>query len=436
MGAVQTAVQPRSELRYILNLAIPVILAELGWIFMGVVDTMMVGPLGPTAIGAVSIGNALFDVAGIFGIGLLLGLDTLISQAYGAGRQADCDRWLWQGIWLAAAASIVLMAVVEGCIPVMRAAGVQSQVLRAALPYLRAMNWSLLPLLLYAAFRRYLQSVGHVRPVMIALLSANVINALGNWLLIPGYGVEGSGWATLGARIYMLAVLVASAVFMRPALRHNFVLPTVDAFKSMLRLGGPAAGQILLEVGVFAAATTLAARLRPEALAAHHIALQVAGTTFMVPLGLSSAGAVAVGHALGAGNAARAKRAGWITMGIAAAVMAAASVVLFLAPVQIVRLFTYNTDVLSIAVPLLFVAAIFQIFDGIQVSATGILRGAGDTRTPMLANLVAHWALGLPAGYYICFSLGLGVAGLWMGLSAGLMIVAVILLIFWSRVRL
>jgi multidrug resistance protein, MATE family len=175
----------RRELQNILSLALPVIIAELGWMFMGVVDTAMVGHLGPTAIGAVSLGNAMFDVAAICGIGFLLGLDTLVSQSFGAQKQADCDRWLWQGLWVALITAPLMMLVVAASEPVMSRAGVNAGVLSEAIPYMHALNWSLPPLLLYAAFRRYLQGMSFVRPVMFALVSANVVNVVGNYLDRP-----------------------------------------------------------------------------------------------------------------------------------------------------------------------------------------------------------------------------------------------------------
>lgn len=403
---------------------------------MGVVDTIMVGPLGPSAIGAVGIGNAIFDVSGVFGFGLLLGLDPLISQAFGAGRREECDRWLWQGVWLALIAGALLMLLVEATIPVMRIAGVQPGVLELTIPYVRALNWSLPFLLLSTAFRRYLQSLNRVGIIMFTLLSANLVNAAGNYVLIGRFGVEGSGWATLGARVYMMAVMAGYAFAIERDLLRHIRRPNLTSLRTLFALGGPAAGQIVLEVGVFATATILAGKLAPEALAAHHIALQIAGTTFMIPLGISSAGAVAVGQEIGRGDPAAAKRAGWITIAFGVTVMTCAALILFAMPRAIVQIFTSNAGVLEVAVPLLFVAALFQIFDGTQVTATGVLRGAGDTRTPMFANLVAHWALGLPAGYSLCFVLGWGVAGLWTGLSAGLIAVGIVLLVCWWRLRL
>jgi MATE family multidrug resistance protein len=424
------------EVRYIVRLAWPVILAEIGWMFMGVVDTMMVGHLGPGAIAAVSIGNAMFDVAGFCGIGLVLGLDTVVSQAYGAGRQTECGQWLWQGTFLAMAATPVLMGVIALAVALMPMAGVQPRVLAEAEPYVWAMIWSLGPLLVYAVLRRYLQGIGRVRPVMFALLSANIVNAIGNQVFIGRFGVAGVGWATFGARVYMAGVLAGYAFAREPALLRRIPLPGWISIGHLLRLGLPAAGQILLEVGVFATATVLAGKLAAESLAAHHVVLMIAGTTFMVPLGISSAGAVAVGHAIGRSDPHAAKRAGWIAIGLAAGFMSTMILVIVAAPQTLLRIFTTNADVLAIAVPLLFVAAVFQIFDGIQVTATGVLRGAGDTRTPMYANLVAHWLLGVPAGYILCFTFGLGVIGLWMGLSAGLIIVGSLLLLVWRRARL
>jgi MATE family multidrug resistance protein len=180
----------------------------------------------------------------------------------------------------------------------------------------------------------------------------------------------------------------------------------------------------------------LAGRLAPEALAAHHVMLNIAGTTFMVPLGFSSAAAVSVGHAIGAGNFEQAKRTGWLAVVCGGGFMFLAALVLLAIPQRLIGIFTSNSEVLAIAIPLLFVAAIFQLFDGIQVVATGALRGSGDTRTPMLVNLMGHWLLGLPIGYVLGFVLGYGVTGLWIGLSIGLIVVGSVLLFVWARLQL
>ena len=426
----------RQSLREVLYLAGPVILAELGWMFMGVIDTIMVGKLGPTAIGAVSVGHILIDLVAIAGIGLLLGLDTLVSQSYGAGDMRDCDHSLWQGLYLGAAFTPLGMLSVYAVQPVLQMAGVQSGVISLAVPYAFSLQWSVGPLMAYAAFRRYLQGISLVKPVMFALITANFVNIAGNWLLIPTYGVEGAGWATTISRVYMASVLALVAVMRESGLLRRVPTPDFKRMAELLRLGVPAAGQILLEVGVFAASTLLAGRLTPEALAAHHVVLNIVGTTFMAPLGISSAGAVTVGQAIGRDDPQGAKQKGWLAIALAAGCMLFAALLMTVAPQTLISIFTTNTDVLTIAIPLLSVAALFQLFDGIQVSATGVLRGAGDTRTPMVANLMGHWLLGLPIGYALCFIWDYGVTGLWAGLSIGLIVVGLALIAYWSRLRL
>jgi MATE family multidrug resistance protein len=298
------------------------------------------------------------------------------------------------------------------------------------------MTWSLPPLLLYAALRRYLQGMSQARPVMFVLVTANLVNAAGNWLLMQRYGVAGIGWSTCISRIYMAGVLAGFALVRDPSLLRRIPRPEPERVRRLLELGLPASMQLLLEIGVFATATVLAGKLAPESLAAHQIALNIAGTTFMVPLGVSSAGAVAVGQALGAGDPRTARRDGWLALALGAGFMAFAGLALATAPRLVLWMFTRDPAILAVAVPLLLVAAIFQLFDGIQVTATGILRGAGNTRTPMVANLLGHWGLGLPLGYLLCFRAHWGVAGLWTGFSLGLCAVAARLLAAWSRMRL
>ena len=420
-------------------LALPVVLAELGWMTMGIVDTLMVGRISPEAIGAVGLGNALFMGVGVFAMGLLLGLDTLVSQAYGAGKLEECHRWLHHGVVLSVVLTVPLMALLWGIAASLDSWGLDSGVLRLTRPYLELVAWSVLPLLLYAAFRRYLQAMDAVRPVMIALLLANVMNAAVNWILIfghfgaPALGVSGAAWATVASRSVMAGILLAAIVFrerdLEPGLFETPLRVEAPWIRRLFALGFPAAMQITLEVGVFAAAGVLAARLAPVALAAHQIALNVAGFTFMVPLGVSAAGAVRVGQALGRRDPEGAARSGWTAVLFGALFMSVAAAVFLLFPRALIGAFTSDAGVLEVGVSLLAVAAVFQLFDGLQGVSTGVLRGAGDTRTPMLWNLAGHWLIGLPLGYALCFTAGLGVIGLWWGLSVGLIICGIALLL-------
>ena len=434
----------RHELVPMLRLAGPVVLAEIGWVAMGIVDTLMVGRIGPAAIGAVGIGSSLFLAIAIFGMGLLLGLDTLVSHAYGAGRLDECRRWLRDGLMLGALAAAPLGVLEWACVTLLPRWGISGDVLALTVPYLSIVAWSLPPLLAYAAFRRYLQAVNLVKPVMFALVSANLVNAGVNWILIfghlgaPALGVRGAAWATLLSRVYMAALL--GLVAWRHQREHRGPQPERAAWRPdrkrlarLVELGLPAAAQVTLEVGVFATVSALAGRLNAASLAAHQVVLHMASFTFMVPLGLASAGAVRVGHAVGRRDMHAAQRSGWMALALGVGFMSCASLVFLGLPGPLLRAFTADTGVIVTGTGLLAIAAAFQPFDGLQGVATGTLRGLGDTRTPMLANVVAHWLIGLPAGYLLCFVAGWGISGLWVGFALGLISVGATLAAKWHH---
>ena len=433
----------QNELKPMLALAAPVVLAELGWVTMGIVDTLMVGRLGAEAIGAVGLAGMLFFAVAVFAMGVLLGLDPLVAQAFGARRLDECHRWLVHGVWLGLFVAVPTVALIYAMRATLGLWGLPGDVEALVHPYLGILTWSLPPLLLYVAFRRYLQAMHLVRPVMIALLAANVVNAVGNWVLIfghlgfPAMGVRGSAWATLLARVFMAAslfvVILRHEARVVPRLRDTPMGIDPARLRRLFALGIPAAGQMVFEVGVFSAATALAGRVSADALAAHQIALNMAAFTFMVPFGISSAAAVRVGHAVGRGDPAGAIRAGWTAIAIGVGFMAAAAAAFLLVPGTLVRAFTSDRSVIEIGTALLFVAAAFQLFDGVQGVTTGALRGLGDTRTAMLWNLAGHWIVGLPLGYLLCFRRGYGVVGLWWGLSVGLVICGVALVTTWAR---
>ena len=428
-----------SELRAMFTLAAPLVLTELGWMAMGIVDTMFVGRVSADAIGAVSLGTSVFYAIAIFASGLLLGLDTLVSQSFGAGDLNDCHHSLVSGIWLALLLIPGVMCAVWLFVPALALFGIDAGVLRDTTPYIRALNWSTAPLLLFFCLRRYLQSAGIVRPILVILITANLVNAAGNWVFVfgnfgaPRLGAEGSGWSTCVARVYMLAAMVLIVWLRDPKAFAVSWRPDWQRIGRLLKLGLPAAGQIGLEMSVFATVTVLIGKLSADILAGHQIALTVASTTFMMPLGISSAAAVRVGHAIGRRDPEGASRAGWTALAFGAGIMSLAALLLLSFSHAIARLFTPQAAIIAAAVPLLRVAAFFQLFDGLQITATGALRGAGDTRTPMLCHFAGYWILGLPLGAFLCFHESLGAVGLWMGLSAGLIAIGLILLWVWRR---
>ena len=432
-----------SELVGTFRLAGPIVLAELGWMAMGNVDIMMVGRVSADAIAAVSLGTTLFYGVSIWAGGILLGMDTLVAQAFGAGDLDDGRHSLIQGIWVSLLLIPIVMGIVWSLDPFLAKLGVDPVVLRGARPYLHALNWSTPALVLYFSLRRYLQARHIVRPVMWTLLTANLVNLAGNWVMVFGHlgaprlGAVGSAWATFISRVYMAAAL--GIILWREEGRSlertasEGWRPDFGRIRALLRLGLPAAGQMAVEIGVFAVVTVLMARLNAMSLAGHQIALSTVSTTFMMPLGISSAAAVRVGHGLGRGDARGAARSGWMALALGAGVMSAAAVALLAAPRWIARLFTPQTQVIAMAATLLRIAAFFQLFDGLQIVATGALRGAGNTRTPMVLHFAGYWIIGLPLGVWLCFAKGWGAAGLWTGLSLGLILIGIALTLAWRR---
>ena len=321
--------------------------------------------------------------------------------------------------------SPVLAVCVLGAAPLVTLIGVAPAVATVAIEFDRILVWSIPLLLLYTVLRRYLQGLHYVRPITFALVTANLVNIFGNWLLIfghwgfPAMGVRGSALSTVFARVYLAGVLFL-AVRRRDPLAFDHASELFSGIGKLLGLGLPAAMAIAFEVGVFHTSTAIAATLNPVSLAAHTIALNAASVSYMVPLGIGSAAAVSVGRSLGAGDRRSASRAGWMAIGLGVVFELFAAVCLLTFRRQIARLYTQDAQVISLAMTLLEIAAVFQLFDGIQTVAIGALRGLGNTRTPMVWNLLGYWVIGLPIGCWLCFVLRWGAVGLWDGLYASL----------------
>lgn len=434
----------KEETAVTLRLAIPLILAEIGWMMMNIVDVMMVGrlPESAAAIGGTSIGSALFYTVAIFAEGLLLGMDPLIAQSFGANRISDCNRTFFASIILVLLLSPVLVTILYLIIPLLPMFGIHPAVYEQSVGFLKVMAWSIFPMLLFFALRHYLQNMSYVKAIMFTLISANIINIFFNWVLIygnlgaPQMGIVGSAWATFIARVYMLVVLVV-AVLHYNRREKLYLKQTPLRFEwgriySIIKLGLPAAMHIVLEISAFAVAAVLIGRLGPVPLAAHQTALSVVGFTYMIPLGISGAAAVRVGQAIGRKEPKSAAYAGWIAIMLGVAFMSLAAITLWTVPRLIIRIFTPDEQIIHAGIAILFVAAFFQLFDGLQSVATGALRGTAETRIPMITVLFAYWAIGIPLGYHLCFHRGLGAAGLWMGLSIALILIGIVLTIAWS----
>ena len=433
----------RRELRPMLRLAVPLVTAELAWMTMSIVDSVMAGRLGAAALGAGSLGNMVFYPIVIAGTGMLLGMDTVVAQAHGANDLQESRRSLIAGMWLCVVLAPITILILLALLPLLRMAGTNPHVMDLLVPYAKAMLWGVGFLMFFAAFRRYLQALDIVKPVMFVAVTANLINFFGNWLLMyghwgfPAMGLEGSGWSTTFSRLYLALVLLA--IIVRHEARTGNMLfsmswrPDLARIRRLAALGLPAALQILFEGAVFAVVTVLAATLDEVSLAAHSIAVQVIATTFMVPLGISSAAAVRVGHAVGRKDARGIAVAGWTALLLGALFMGSAGIAMTVAPRLIVRLFIADAGVIATGAVLVRIAAIFELFDGFQIVSTGALRGLGDTRSPMLAHLFGYWAIGLPITYVLCYPLHWGVSGIWVGLTVALLIIGTALVLAWKR---
>lgn len=442
-GTLAVAVNPprfASELRALLSLAGPIVLSQLGAVGMNTADTVMVGPLGATALAAAGVGSAVHIFAVILAQGVITGVSPLVSQAYGAGRTEECRRAFVQGCWVALALSVpvVLLSLLGG--PITERLGQDPEVARLAGRYLRALAPGVPAYFLFLAMRQFLEGMGIPRPTMVVTFIGLAINVLCNRLLIygagplPALGVEGSGWATSIVRCTMLLALVGYTV--RRAELHPLRVhprrPERQRIVAILRIGGPIGAQMGLEVGLFAFAAIMVGWISPVALAAHQVTINIASTTFMVALGASIAGSVRVGQHIGAGRGVELRHAVVGTYVLAVGCMAVFALLFLTAGHALVRLYTPQPAVIELGVQLLLFAAAFQVFDGAQVAGMGVLRGAADTGVPMLIAAAGYWGIGLPVAYWLGFRNGLGAPGVWAGFCAGLAAVALLLA---ARVR-
>jgi multidrug resistance protein, MATE family len=441
----------RAELSSLARLALPLAVASAGQALMGVVDTAVCGRAGGAVLAGTGLGNAIFIAAAIFGMGLMMGLDPLVSQAFGAGDPRRARHLLWQGTWLALVAGAVLAVPCALAPLLLRPLGIEDAIAVQASHFLWARAPSLPVLLVFVAGRSYLQGLGLTRAVVVATVVGNVVNLLADLLFVfggaglpawtgplravPPMGSGGSALATsLVTVVQMLVVGWAARAVTTPGGVAGLRRPVGGTIGQAARVGLPVALHMGAEVGVFALVGFLAARLGQAPLAAHQIAIALASFSFTVAVGVGQAGAVRVGWAIGAGDTAAARRAGLVAFGAGAGVMSLSGVLFLLFPAGLARLMTDDAAVIGAAAPLMMVAAVFQVSDGVQAVGAGVLRGAGDTRFTFAANMIGHWVLGFPVALALGVLAGLGVTGLWWGLCLGLCAVAAALLARFLRI--
>jgi len=425
------------ELRALARLALPLALAQAGQALMGMVDTAVVGRLSETAQGACGLGNSLTFTFTYFGMGVMMALDPLVSQAIGANDPLRARSTWWQGVWLALLTAAVVMVPIALAPLALSPLGVTPAVADGAGLYM----WLRLPgvpaSLLFIGTRAYLQGVGRTRAIFWATVVANLANFLLDVVLVfgvgplPGLGVAGAAIATTLCLYLQLGVLLWA---LGPSPRGVTRRPQRAAIAHAGRVGLPIGLHLIAESGVFSLAGVLAGRLGEEAMAAHQVALTWASLSFCVAVGIGSAGSVRVGWRIGQRDTPAARRSGLVAFGSGAAFMAFSALFFLLVPGPLARAMSDKPPVIATAIALFGVTAVFQISDGVQAVGAGVLRGIGDTRFTFWANIVGHWAIGLPIALWLGVFGPLGLVGLWWGLSAGLTAVALALLVRFALV--
>jgi MATE family multidrug resistance protein len=440
----QLASRARREADLLSRLAAPLVAAQLLQVGMAVTDTVMAGRLGPLELGAVALGSALWLPIFLASTGVMLAISPLVARLRGARRLGEVGALYQQGLWLALLTTILVTPGTSAAGALMSWIGVDPKVEPVAQRYLDAIAWGMPGACLYLAGRFVTEGLGLTRPVMYIQCVALLANATGNYVLMygklgfPALGAVGAGWSS-AVVLCLDACLIHAWLGLAPAYRdcrlwRRLQLPRPARQWQLLQLGVPIAGSIVAESGLFAAASLLMGSLGTLAVASHQVAVNYAALAFMVPLGLSLAITVRVGNAIGAGRLRRASFSAHVGLGMGIATMACSALILLAFREQIVSFYTRDPEVAVLAAQLLLVGALFQMSDGLQVSAAGALRGLGDTAWPMLITACAYWLIGLPLAYLLGVKTALGPVGIWFGLTAGLTASAVLLTLRLRRV--
>ena len=442
------------EIRAMTRLAWPLVLTNLAQTAMTVTDMAFIGRLGGDALAAAALGHNLYFAPLILGLGLVYATAPMMATELGRrpGAVRDVRRTVRQGFWLSLLAVVPIWVLLWNGEAVLLAIGQDPSLAAEAAAYLRWMQWSILPFYFYTVLRSFMSALERPLWALAVMFVAVAFNAFANWVFVfgrlgfPAMGVPGSGLATtLASTLMFLGLALVVSVepgFRRFRLLTNFWRADWPRLRALLALGLPIAGILGFEVTIFNAAAMLMGLIDAASLAAHAIAIQIASITFMVPLGLNQAVTVRVGLANGAGSPDGVARAGWTAYGLGISFMALMALIMVIWPQTLIGGFIdvadpANRAVVRLATIFLAFAALFQIADGAQAVASGMLRGLSDTRVPMLLAAIGYWGIGLPLGVLLGFPLGYEGSGIWTGLSCGLAVVALLLLRRWlSRERL
>ncbi len=426
------------------------ILTNLAQTAMTATDVMMMGWVSADTLAAGALGTNLYYMPMIFGLGLMLATSPMMAKELGRNRFTvrEIRRTVRQGFWIAAAISVPIWLFLWNTEPILLALGQEPVLAEQAGHYMRALQWAVLPFYWYIVLRSFIAALERPGWALVIALFSVAFNALANWCLIfgnlgfPKLGIVGSGIATALSSLMMFAglviVILRDKQFRRYHLFGRFWRADWPRFSELLRLGLPIAAILTFEVTIFNAAAFLMGLIGADSLAAHAIAIQIAAIAFMVPMGFGQAATVRIGRAYGAQDRDGIKRAGWVAFAAGTGFMGLTALLMLVAPHQLISAFVdiddpANASVISLAVSFLAFAALFQIFDGGQAVASGMLRGLHDTTVPMIYAAIAYWGIGLPLSVGFGFWLDMKGAGIWLGLVCGLAAAAILLVSRWLR---
>ncbi len=428
------------------RLAYPVVISQLGHTLVGLSDSIIIGHTGEVPLAAVSLGNSIFTIFMVMGIGISYGLTPLIAQENGRGNKAYCGCLLSQSLLINMTVGLLLCAVIVigshyiGLLDQPAAVAVQAR------PFLQFLGFSFLPLMVYLSFKQFAEGLGFTRQAMNISIIGNVINVLLGITLVyglfgmPRMGVIGVGIATLTDRLLMgasMAIYVLKAPRFKPYLQQfNFRDISRSTIKKILGIGAPVALQYIFEVSAFSGAVIMVGWIGARELAAHQIAISLATMTYMMASGVSAAAGIKSGNHFGAGQPKELRLSAIASYHMVLVLMGTAALVFMLGNRLLPLMYIKEPEVIAIASHLLIIAAFFQLFDGTQVVGLGILRGMGDVKMPTVFTLLAYWGLGLPIGYLLGIQWGFGIQGIWWGLLLGLLTASVLLFIrFQAKTR-
>ncbi len=427
-----------------LVLALPVIISQLGHIMVGVVDTAMVGQIGSEEQAAIALSNSLYYLVLVFGLGVSMGVTPLTAAADSSKNKLECSALLKHGIIVNTALGIILFLLLLIISPVLYSFDQKEDVVNKAIPFLNIMMLGMIPLCIFSGFKQFTEGLSHTAVAMIITIGSNLVNILLNYIFIFGHwgfpemGMIGSAWASFYARTAM-AIGMFLYVYYNKSFRdywiHFKTIPvSKKLIKKILAIGIPSGLQWVFEVGAFAFAVIMIGWIGPNEQAAHQVALSIAAISYMMASGLSAATSVRVGNQLGLNNRESLRTAGFSSFIMVLLFMGTSAIIFILGRNLFPAFFSKELKVIQLSSTLLIIAALFQLSDGVQVVALGALRGLKDVKTPTIITLIAYWGIGLPMSYALGFTLGLGLQGIWYGLTLGLTTAAVLLFLRFNYI--